>query len=139
MVDIREWGPRAWSVLHTFADAWKESPTDDDRRKMHAFLTRFGPVLPCPQCSAHFTNVVWQDIPHANCAALTSRTHLQQWLVKVHNDVNRRLGKPQFDSNSTEGLGAVAIISIALAATLIVSVVVAITSQTFLARQRSGN
>ena len=93
---VSVWGPRAWAVLHTFSDAWKENPTVEDRRAMYAFLTSFGPALPCPKCGAHFQACVRRDVPSPNAPVLTSRETLVQWLVGVHNEVNRRLGKREY-------------------------------------------
>ena len=93
---VSEWGPRAWAVLHTFAAAWKDNPTAADRRAMYAFLTSFGPALPCPKCGAHFQECVRRDVSSPESPVLASRQTLSQWLVDVHNEVNRRLGKPEY-------------------------------------------
>ena len=112
MVHVSEWGPRAWAVLHTFSRAWKDNPTPEDRRAMHAFLKSFGPALPCPKCAHHFGGCVARDLPTPNCKVLTSRETLEQWLIDVHNDVNRRLGKREYRGGETTAVLVVALLGI---------------------------
>lgn len=56
---------------------------------MHDFLQSLGRVLPCKKCRPNYEKYI-SDHPFD----LRSRDHLVRWMIDLHNDVNKRLGKP---------------------------------------------
>lgn len=74
------WGPLYWEALHAAA----ASPMSLDA--LRAFYARLGDAVPCGECRAHFVPML-ASMPVA-------RADVYAWTVQVHNNVNRRLGKP---------------------------------------------
>jgi FAD-linked sulfhydryl oxidase len=59
---------------------------------MSSFIRLFSSFYPCPPCAEHFTQHIDKHAPDTS-----SRTNLSLFFCNYHNDVNRRLGKKQFD------------------------------------------
>lgn len=71
------WGPKFWLLMHSMADFFDSVNSENG----YQFFRYIKQVLPCKECREHFGKFT---IPRSN---------FTKWLVKVHNDVNRRLGK----------------------------------------------
>ena len=59
---------------------------------MLSLIQRFADFYPCPACAQHLRQDLKKQPP-----AVSSREDLSQWFCRLHNRVNQRLGKPQFD------------------------------------------
>lgn len=83
-MDVRLWGPSAWTTLHTFS--FRVAGADDGALHWERFLRAYVGLLPCPNCASHMRDYM----------ALRPATHSNapEWGWRLHNDVNRRLGKP---------------------------------------------
>ena len=91
------WGPGVWHLLHVTAANFPCQPTQDDRRAFKAFVESLAGMLPCAACRAHFGAMVAGQRGaklELTPSALKDRFALFAWTVRVHNEVNRRLGKP---------------------------------------------
>jgi len=86
-------GARYWAHLHTRAILWYPACASPERqRREEQFLRDFYAALPCQQvCARHAAEYHAQHPP-----ALQGSDAYQLWIFNFHNDVNRRLGKPQF-------------------------------------------
>lgn len=93
-MDTRIWGPAAWKFMHTVTFNFPDRPTELDKRKTVYFFQALANVLPCEVCQGHFRKELEKN-PIA--AHLGSRDALSRWLVDLHNEVNKRLGKPTLD------------------------------------------
>lgn len=62
---------------------------------MYRFLVYFGAVLPCHKCRRHYAAHLRGHVSDPFGDVLSSRESLSVYLVELHNDVNRRLGKPE--------------------------------------------
>lgn len=91
-LDRQQLGRNSWSVLHTIAAYYPEKPTVDQQKDMVKFMALFTKFYPCEDCSEDF-----KERLTANPPATQSNTKLAQWLCKMHNEVNVKLGKPEFD------------------------------------------
>lgn len=80
--DPKVWGPRKWRELHE-----SEPPAN-----VAVWVAKFIAGLACPDCQAHFAEVVEKLPPDA-----TSAEAWRRWGVRAHNAVNARLGKPVLD------------------------------------------
>lgn len=85
-------GPHFWFVLHSVSFFYPESPTDTDMKIHKDFYESFVHVLPCDDCKKHY-RVLLTKYPIDG--HLDSRDELSRWVVFVHNQVNKRLGKPE--------------------------------------------
>lgn len=86
-----ELGHGTWNFLHRMAAQYDKEPTPERQEDMRMFIKLFGDFYPCPDCSAHFREMIKEHPPD-----VSSNWNLSIWFCKVHNIVNERLGKPQF-------------------------------------------
>ena len=85
------WGPTGWTFLHSITFQYPEEPTDLDKRKYFTFFNSLKNVLPCPTCREHYeTNFEKFQI------RLNNRQELIEWLIDIHNEVNRSSGKKEY-------------------------------------------
>ena len=82
-------GAANWTSLHSFAAAYPQTPTQEERENMEAYLVGFSTSYPCRECRAHFLEHI-KERPWN----LESGESLRMWVCQVHNDVNAMLGKP---------------------------------------------
>ena len=82
-----------WHTLHTLSLDYSEVPTPEQKQTMSVFLDAIGKLLPCISCREHYQRYV-QEYPLSE--AVQSAEALQHWLVRLHNRVNTRLGKPEY-------------------------------------------
>lgn len=95
-MDPRIWGPHTWFFLHTLTFSYPDNPNEEDKRKMFNFFNILGEVLPCSVCKVHYQENI-QKYPINNF--LNSRQDLVNWLIDIHNIVNRSLGKQTIDNH----------------------------------------
>ncbi|KLT38268.1 hypothetical protein CC85DRAFT_267437 [Cutaneotrichosporon oleaginosum] len=87
-----ELGRAAWRVLHLMTLRYPENPTPDDRAALKSFFYLFSRLYPCGECAEHFQKMLKTYPPQTS-----SRKAASMWLCSVHNLVNERLHKPEFD------------------------------------------
>ena len=86
------WGPMFWCCFHLVSLGYPESPTFAEKRAAKEFFASMVFLLPCPACRGHFREVL-QVLPVDTW--LDNRRSLTEWVWKLHNSVNARLGKPE--------------------------------------------
>ncbi len=69
-----------------------EKPTDDDRLALDTYIHLFARLYPCGDCARHFQKLLDKYPPQTS-----SRNAAAGWACLVHNEVNERLKKPEFD------------------------------------------
>ncbi|KAJ3482368.1 hypothetical protein NLI96_g7020 [Meripilus lineatus] len=87
-----ELGRATWKLLHTITLRYPESPTQDERDALNNYFHIFSRVYPCGECAAEFQKLLKKYPPQTS-----SRKAAALWLCYVHNQVNARLLKPEFD------------------------------------------
>ncbi|KAE8219886.1 hypothetical protein CF319_g6502 [Tilletia indica] len=87
-----ELGRATWKFLHTMTLRFPETPTQDERDTLKTFIYSFSRLYPCAECAGHFQELLKELPPQTS-----SRKAASLWLCTVHNRVNARLGKEQFD------------------------------------------
>ncbi|ORY11215.1 FAD dependent sulfhydryl oxidase Erv2, partial [Clohesyomyces aquaticus] len=87
-----ELGRAAWKVLHTTFARFPEKPTDDEKEALRSFVHLFQRLYPCGECAEHFGKVLAKYPPQ-----VSSRSAAATWGCYVHNIVNKRLHKPEFN------------------------------------------
>lgn len=90
-VTKEELGRATWTFLHTLAAQYPEKPTKQQQRDVKELMSILSRLYPCKQCADHFV-----DVLKSHPVKASSGYELAQWMCKVHNVVNRSLGKPQF-------------------------------------------
>lgn len=85
------WGPIYWSFLFSTVLGYPLEPGIDIQSAYYRFFRLLEQVLPCGICKAnyaeHFRNIPLNFY-------LYSRKALMEWVLILHNEVNRSLGKP---------------------------------------------
>ncbi|WRT69485.1 uncharacterized protein IL334_006471 [Kwoniella shivajii] len=87
-----ELGRSAWKVLHLMTLRYPDEPKEGDRQALKSFFHLFSRLYPCGECATEFQKLLKEYPPQTS-----SRKSASLWLCHVHNLVNERLGKPEFD------------------------------------------
>ncbi|KWU46745.1 hypothetical protein RHOSPDRAFT_8540, partial [Rhodotorula sp. JG-1b] len=87
-----ELGRASWKLLHTMAARFPEQPTENERETFKSFLHMFSRLYPCGECAAEFQQLLRKHPPQTSSRGVAS-----MYLCHLHNLVNDRLGKDEFD------------------------------------------
>lgn len=87
-----ELGRSTWRFLHTMMARFPDKPTPQQSADLQKFIHLFSLLYPCGDCASHFQQLLKEWPPQT-----ASRHNAEIWLCIVHNQVNMRLHKPQFD------------------------------------------
>merc|ERR1712166_1073789 len=85
------WGPPAWHFLHTISFNYPSHPSEFQKIPYKNFIMNFEHVLPCGHCRTSFRKNITQ-LP-LNGHALKNRCNFSKWVFKLHELVNKMLGK----------------------------------------------
>ena len=74
--------------LHSITLNYPENPTEEQKQTYKTFFESLSGVLPCPGCSEHYKQ-------HFNKypIQLDNKNSLTKWLMQIHNEVNKSIGK----------------------------------------------
>lgn len=92
--DVVELGRSTWTFLHTMAANYPKEANPTQQAEMKSFLNIFSNVYPCWWCAKDLR--MWMD-REENKPRVSGRDELSNWLCDAHNEVNKKLGKPEFD------------------------------------------
>lgn len=90
--DVLSLGRGSWRLLHTIAANYPDLPSPEDQQDMSSFIRLFSKVYPCPPCAQDFREWLSRHPPEVSSGSL-----LSQFFCRAHNEVNRKLGKEEFD------------------------------------------
>lgn len=85
-------GNSAWHLLHTVLARYPDTPTEQEKSTLKLFILLFGQVYPCGDCARHFQKLLKKYPPQVG-----SRQIAAGWGCHIHNKVNERLDKPEYD------------------------------------------
>ena len=85
------WGPSFWHVLHTISVNYPVNPTCDDKANYKVFIMSLKNVLPCKYCRINLVKNL--KVNPLNAEALKNRENFSKWVYKLHEVVNKSLGK----------------------------------------------
>lgn len=89
------WGPTAWKHLHFVALNYPSKPSAEDKHTYKQFIELFGKTLPCYMCSQNFSRHISNEPLTDN--TLKDNHSLFNWTVRLHNMINKELGKSQMN------------------------------------------
>ncbi|KAJ5780558.1 FAD dependent sulfhydryl oxidase Erv1 [Penicillium paradoxum] len=90
--DVEELGRSTWTLLHSMAATYPEKANTEHQDNMRGFLKFFSKLYPCWVCADDFQTWMARNQPK-----LSSRKEFGWWMCEAHNEVNRKLGKKEFD------------------------------------------
>ena len=88
--DPRVWGPPLWKYMHYSAANYPEAPSREQIRDMVNWLRTLTVTIPCVSCKQHYKKYLDKHELERICS---SRDTLFNFLVDIHNQVNRRNNK----------------------------------------------
>jgi hypothetical protein len=88
-MDPNIWGPGAWLFLHSITLNYPHNPSKIDKEEITNFFNIVGNILPCFYCRDNYKRHII-EFP----IKTESKKDLVYWLIDIHNDVNKELGKP---------------------------------------------
>ena len=85
------WGPSMWHTLHTISFNYPVNPSQKEKKQYYVFFNSLGNILPCRYCRENLKK-------NLKCNPLTMNTMkdrkvLSLWLYKLHETINKMLGK----------------------------------------------
>ena len=87
------WGPHAWIFLHSITLNYPLNPTQNDIKNHYNFFTNLKNIIPCNNCRLHYKKNL-EKYP-LNNKILLSKDKLIEWLINIHNSVNKSNNKKQ--------------------------------------------
>ena len=81
------WGPPLWHFLHIMSFNYPVKPLTQQKKEYKYFLKELFHILPCEECRGAFKKTRYPD------AVFKNRATLSRWIFRLHEEVNRRLGK----------------------------------------------
>jgi hypothetical protein len=94
MVSKGVWGPCVWYLFHTLAHKAVPANFNEIKDDLIQYIQRICANLPCPECTQHATEYMKTNA--RIIAQISTKEHLQYFLVDFHNTVNSRKQKPKF-------------------------------------------
>ena len=91
------WGSHAWIFLHAVTMHYPNNPTPQDRQNMRNFFNSVQYILPCDICSQNLQRHM-SRYPLTN-NVLASKDSLINWLIDIHNEVNKQNHKSVYSYN----------------------------------------
>jgi hypothetical protein len=89
---LSELGKAGWTLIHTVASAYPSQPDIQEKKNASRFFLSLAQLYPCHSCAEDFQRFVLRSPPRVE-----SQDELTQWTCELHNHVNRKLGKDEFD------------------------------------------
>ncbi|KAM5453208.1 Flavin-linked sulfhydryl oxidase of the mitochondrial IMS [Microsporum audouinii] len=99
--DVEALGRSTWTLLHTMAATYPTTASPQQQSEMGQFMALFSKLYPCWVCADDLRS--WMNHPSgANKPKLNGRADFGNWMCAAHNEVNRKLGKKEFDCSKWE-------------------------------------
>lgn len=102
------WGPYFWGLLHAVTALYPENPTTKDKEMIEKLINSYKYVLPCEQCKNHFKGNLESfsinSFMQTKTQYSSSRNGVILWGIKMHNIVNKMLGKYSLVSEDNFGI-----------------------------------
>lgn len=91
--DPRVWGPHLWKYMHCSAANYPDRPTKEQIDQMITWLKTLTVTIPCKKCKEHYSQYIDRH-QHTLREICASKDKLFNFIVDIHNQVNKRNNKP---------------------------------------------
>lgn len=95
------WGPHGWKFMHYVSLGYPDKPSESDKMNYKQFYYSLQNILPCEKCAQNYMKNITEN-PIDN--HLANRDSLVKWVIDIHNQVNKELGKKEYDYNEASQL-----------------------------------
>ncbi|KAK2770854.1 augmenter of liver regeneration [Colletotrichum kahawae] len=95
--DVEALGRGTWALLHSIAATYPEKPSSTQKEDLRGFMRLFSKLYPCWVCAEDFQSYMQKEQVRVG-----GRGEFGNWLCEAHNEVNRKLGKREFDCSKWE-------------------------------------
>ena len=85
------WGPSLWHSLHTISFNYPTNPTLKQKKEYLRFFQCLENILPCKYCRENLKKNL-KCVP-LNMNTMKNRKTLSLWLYRLHETINKMLGK----------------------------------------------
>ena len=89
------WGPKFWSILHSFSFNNNLEIKERDKGKYYIFYTSIIYIIPCKICSSHYSDIINYINPLIE--EKITKEYLIKWVFDTHNIINQTLNKNIYD------------------------------------------
>lgn len=90
--DKDELGRCTWTLLHTLAAYYPDNPSEEEKQSAMSLIMGLSQLYPCSICVDDFKESVKASPPD-----VSSRKLFSQWVCRLHNEVNEKVGNPTFE------------------------------------------
>ena len=90
------WGPNLWHLMHTVSYNTNANFSNVERQMLSYFYRNIGNMIPCIFCKTNYKQHLF-EYPIDNY--LENKSTLSDWVVKIHNIVNKSTNKKIYDNN----------------------------------------
>ena len=95
------WGPHGWKFMHYVSLGYPDKPSESDKMNYKQFYYSLQNILPCEKCAQNYKhNLLKYPIDNH----LVNKDTLVKWVIDIHNQVNKELGKKEYDYNEASQL-----------------------------------
>ena len=85
------WGPSMWHFLHIMSFNYPVKPSKEDKKYYRDFILSLQYILPCKYCRQNLkTNLKYNPL---NMSDMESRDTFSRYIYKLHETINKLLGK----------------------------------------------
>ncbi|KAL3990335.1 Erv1 / Alr family protein [Acanthocheilonema viteae] len=91
-VTIEKLGNSTWNLLHTIAAYYPLKPTLEQKKNATTLMDLLGKIYPCSHCAEDLRQDLAKHPPDVE-----DREKFSVWMCGLHNRVNKKLGKPEYD------------------------------------------
>ena len=93
--DVEQLGRHTWTFLHSTAAYYPDSPSEQHKKNAFSLFNSLPSLYPCRHCADELKHEMEKIGP----PDVRNRLTISNWLCRIHNEVNERLGKREFDCN----------------------------------------
>jgi hypothetical protein len=90
-IDPNIWGKHFWKTSHYITASYPNNPTIEHKQHVRQYFELLQFLLPCLNCRNHY-KLNLKNYPLTD-DILNSKEKLVEWLIELHNEVNKRTGK----------------------------------------------